>query len=64
MLDKLNRLQKLGYLPRGKEQWHTLRVIRRVNQFAHDLPPSNASAPGSTPPYERGGLAPPRARHP
>ena len=35
MLDKLNRLEKLGYLP-STGQWHTLRVIR--NRFAHDYP--------------------------
>ncbi len=35
MLDKLNRLEKLGYLARVDE-WQTLRTIR--NRFAHDYP--------------------------
>ena len=39
MLDKLHRLEKLGYLP-SAEQWHMLRVIR--NRFAHDYPEDNA----------------------
>ncbi len=39
MLDKLNRLEKLGYLG-SVEQWHALRVIR--NRFAHDYPQDDA----------------------
>ncbi|GHC35269.1 hypothetical protein [Aidingimonas halophila] len=35
MLDKLNRLEKLGYLP-DVERWQELRAIR--NRFAHDYP--------------------------
>jgi len=35
MLDKLNRLEKLGYLE-SVEQWNVLRAIR--NRFAHDYP--------------------------
>jgi hypothetical protein len=35
MLDKLHRLEKLGYLP-NIESWNTLRSIR--NHFAHDYP--------------------------
>lgn len=35
MLDKLNRLEKLGYL-QSIEEWNTLRAIR--NHFAHDYP--------------------------
>lgn len=35
MLDKLNRLEKLGYLV-SVEEWHVLRAIR--NRFAHDYP--------------------------
>lgn len=35
MLDKLNRLEKLGYLE-SVESWQVLRAIR--NQFAHDYP--------------------------
>lgn len=35
MLDKLNRLEKLGYLE-SAEQWQQLRAIR--NRFAHDYP--------------------------
>ena len=35
MLDKLHRLEKLGYLD-SMEQWHTLRSVR--NSFAHDYP--------------------------
>lgn len=36
MLDKLHRLEKLGYLEGGAEQWQALRAIR--NRFAHDYP--------------------------
>lgn len=39
MLDKLNRLEKLGYLT-SVDQWHALRVIR--NRFAHDYPQDDA----------------------
>lgn len=39
MLDKLNRLEKLGYLG-SVGQWHALRVIR--NRFAHDYPQDDA----------------------
>lgn len=39
MLDKLHRLEKLGYLP-SVERWHALRVIR--NHFAHDYPQDDA----------------------
>ncbi len=39
MLDKLHRLEKLGYLP-SVEQWHALRAIR--NRFAHDYPQDDA----------------------
>jgi hypothetical protein len=39
MIDKLHRLEKLGYLDDG-EQWHGLRVIR--NRFAHDYPEDDA----------------------
>lgn len=39
MLDKLNRLEKLGYLARVDE-WQTLRTIR--NRFAHDYPEDDA----------------------
>lgn len=35
MLDKLHRLEKLGYLS-SVERWQELRVIR--NRFAHDYP--------------------------
>lgn len=35
MIDKLNRLEKLGYL-QSAEQWQELRAIR--NRFAHDYP--------------------------
>ena len=35
MLDKLNRLEKLGYLPNA-EMWGSVRSIR--NKFAHDYP--------------------------
>lgn len=35
MLDKLNRLEQLGYLERA-EDWPRLRAIR--NQFAHEYP--------------------------
>lgn len=35
MIDKLNRLEKLGFIQQT-EQWHLLRNIR--NQFAHDYP--------------------------
>jgi hypothetical protein len=35
MLDKLHRLERLGYLP-SVEQWQALRAIR--NRFAHDYP--------------------------
>ena len=39
MLDKLNRLEKLGYLG-SVEQWNVLRAIR--NRFAHDYPQDHA----------------------
>lgn len=39
MLDKLHRLEKLGYLS-SVEQWHALRAIR--NRFAHDYPQDDA----------------------
>ena len=39
MLDKLHRLEKLGYLP-NIECWNTLRSIR--NHFAHDYPQDDA----------------------
>jgi hypothetical protein len=39
MLDKLHRLEKLGYLG-SAEQWHGLRAIR--NRFAHDYPEDDA----------------------
>ena len=39
MLDKLHRLEKLGYLP-SVELWHSLRAIR--NRFAHDYPQDEA----------------------
>ena len=39
MLDKLHRLEKLGYLA-SADQWHMLRVIR--NRFAHDYPEDDA----------------------
>lgn len=39
MIDKLHRLEKLGYLD-DVEQWHGLRVIR--NRFAHDYPEDDA----------------------
>jgi hypothetical protein len=35
MIDKLNRLEKLGYLE-SVDQWNQLRIIR--NHFAHDYP--------------------------
>jgi len=35
MIDKLNRLEKLGFIQQT-EQWHLLRNIR--NQFTHDYP--------------------------
>ena len=35
MLDKLNRLEKLGYL-RSAEEWQKIRITR--NRFAHDYP--------------------------
>ena len=35
MLDKLNRLEQLGFLSNA-EDWHLLRVLR--NQFSHDYP--------------------------
>jgi len=35
MIDKLQRLEKLGYLT-STEQWHMMRVVR--NRFAHDYP--------------------------
>ena len=35
MIDKLNRLEKLGYLE-SVDQWNQLRVVR--NHFAHDYP--------------------------
>ena len=39
MLDKLNRLEKMGYLA-SAEQWQTLRVIR--NRLTHDYPTDDA----------------------
>lgn len=39
MIDKLHRLEKLGYLG-STEQWHGLRAIR--NRFAHDYPEDDA----------------------
>lgn len=39
MLDKLNRLEKLGYLS-SVEDWQRVRAIR--NQFAHDYPEDDA----------------------
>jgi hypothetical protein len=39
MLDKLNRLEKLGYLV-SVERWNVLRAIR--NRFAHDYPQDDA----------------------
>ena len=39
MLDKLHRLEKLGYLP-SVEAWNLLRSIR--NHFAHDYPQDDA----------------------
>jgi len=39
MIDKLHRLEKLGYLA-SMEEWHELRVIR--NRFAHDYPEDDA----------------------
>ena len=39
MRDKLNRLEKLGYLG-SVEQWNVLRAIR--NRFAHDYPQDDA----------------------
>jgi hypothetical protein len=39
MLDKLHRLEKLGYLP-SIEAWNMLRSIR--NHFAHDYPQDDA----------------------
>ncbi|WP_171015989.1 hypothetical protein [Ramlibacter sp. 2FC] len=39
MLDKLHRLEKLGYLG-SVEEWHVLRAIR--NRFAHDYPQDDA----------------------
>lgn len=39
MIDKLHRLEKLGYLG-SVEQWYELRVIR--NRFAHDYPEDDA----------------------
>jgi hypothetical protein len=39
MLDKLHRLEKLGYLP-SIESWNMLRSIR--NHFAHDYPQDDA----------------------
>ena len=38
MLDKLNRLEKLGYLD-SAEEWQRIRDIR--NKFAHDYPDDN-----------------------
>ena len=35
MIDKLNRLEKLGYLE-SVDQWNQLRIVR--NHFAHDYP--------------------------
>lgn len=39
MLDKLNRLEQLGFLSNA-DDWHLLRVLR--NQFSHDYPQDNA----------------------
>jgi len=39
MLDKLHRLEKLGFIPK-LEDWQGLRVIR--NRFAHDYPEDDA----------------------
>lgn len=39
MIDKLHRLEKLGYLPK-LDDWQALRVIR--NRFAHDYPEDDA----------------------
>jgi len=39
MLDKLNRLEKLGFLG-SVEQWQSLRVIR--NRLTHDYPTDDA----------------------
>ncbi|MBS4016729.1 hypothetical protein [Azonexus hydrophilus] len=39
MLDKLNRLEQLGFLG-SIDDWNTLRVIR--NHFAHDYPEDDA----------------------
>lgn len=39
MIDRLNRLEKLGYLA-SAEEWQRLRVIR--NRFAHDYPEDDA----------------------
>jgi hypothetical protein len=39
IIDKLHRLEKLGYLPK-LDDWPALRVIR--NRFAHDYPEDDA----------------------
>ena len=39
MIDKLNRLEKLGYLE-SVDQWNQLRIVR--NHFAHDYPSDDA----------------------
>jgi hypothetical protein len=39
IIDKLHRLEKLGYLPK-LDDWQALRVIR--NRFAHDYPEDDA----------------------
>jgi hypothetical protein len=39
MIDKLHRLEKLGYLPK-LDDWQALLVIR--NRFAHDYPEDDA----------------------
>ncbi len=39
MLDKLNRLEKMGYLV-SVEQWQSLRAIR--NRLTHDYPTDDA----------------------
>ena len=39
MIDKLNRLEKLGYIERA-ETWHVLRSI--CNRFTHDYPDDDA----------------------
>jgi hypothetical protein len=39
MLDKLHRLEKLGYLTQV-DDWQALRTIR--HRFAHDYPEDNA----------------------